>query len=53
MTIKMRIAQRDVIFEHCPQCDLKVWHRDGSVVSLDEVLELSRSMEGAQSRQDR
>lgn len=53
MTIKMRIAQRDVIFEHCPQCDLKVWHRDGSVVSLDDVLELSRSVGWAQSRSER
>lgn len=44
-TIRMRIAQREVVFQQCHECDARVWHRDGVVVSLDDVLELSREME--------
>lgn len=43
ITIRMRIAGRDIVFHRCAKCESNTWEGDGDVLSLDEVLELARA----------
>jgi len=43
ITIRMRIAGREIIFHRCARCESNTWEKEGDVLSLDEVLELARA----------
>ena len=43
ITIRMRIAGRDIVFHRCARCESNTWEDGGDVLSLDEVLELARA----------
>lgn len=43
ITIRMRIAGRDIVFHRCARCESNTWEEAGGVLSLDEVLELART----------
>lgn len=42
ITIRMRIAGREVVFHRCARCEANSWQDDGGVLTLTEVLELAR-----------
>jgi hypothetical protein len=43
ITIRMRIAGRDVVFHRCARCESNTWQDDSGVLTLGEVLELARA----------
>ena len=43
ITIRMRIAGREIVFHRCARCESNTWKDGGDVLSLDEVLELARA----------
>lgn len=44
ITIRMRIAGREIVFHRCARCESNTWEAsEGDVLSLDEVLELARA----------
>ena len=42
ITIRMRIAGREVIFHRCARCEANSWQDDGGVLTLGDVLELAK-----------
>ena len=42
VTIRMRIAGREVVFHRCSRCEANSWQDDTGVMSLGDVLELAR-----------
>jgi hypothetical protein len=42
ITIRMRIAGRDVVFHRCARCESNSWQDDSGKMTLGEVLELAR-----------
>ena len=42
VTIRMRIAGREVVFHRCSRCEANSWQDDAGVMSLGDVLELAR-----------
>ncbi len=42
ITIRMRIAGREVVFHRCARCEANSWQDDTGVMTLSEVLELAR-----------
>src|SRR5438477_11238853 len=43
ITIRMRVASREIVFHRCSKCEANTWQDDGGVLSLNEVLELARA----------
>jgi hypothetical protein len=43
ITIRMRVAGREIVFRRCAKCESNSWQDDAGVLSLDEVLELART----------
>jgi hypothetical protein len=43
ITIRMRIAGREIVFRRCSKCESNEWVDDVGVLSLDEVLQLARA----------
>ena len=43
ITIRMRVAGRDVAFQRCSACESNTWNEHSTVVTLDRVLELART----------
>jgi hypothetical protein len=43
ITIRMRVAGREIVFHRCSKCEANTWQDDVGVLSLDEVLELARA----------
>lgn len=43
ITIRMRIAGREIVFNRCARCESNTWQAEADVLSLDEVLELART----------
>jgi hypothetical protein len=42
ITIRMRVAGREIVFHRCNKCEANTWQDDAGVLSLTEVLELAR-----------
>lgn len=42
ITIRMRVAGREIVFHRCSKCEANTWQDDAGVLSLNEVLELAR-----------
>ena len=42
ITIRMRVAGREIVFRRCSKCESNTWQDDAGNLSLDEVLELAR-----------
>jgi hypothetical protein len=42
ITIRMRVAGREIVFHRCSKCEANTWQDDAGVLSLTEVLELAR-----------
>ena len=42
ITIRMRIAGRDLVFHHCCACESNTWHADKVAVPFDRLLALVR-----------
>jgi hypothetical protein len=42
ITIRMRIAGRDVVFQRCSRCESNSWQDDAGSLTLGEVLDLAR-----------
>ncbi len=43
VTIRMRVAGREIVFRRCSKCEANMWHDGAADLSLDEVLELARA----------
>jgi hypothetical protein len=43
ITIRMRVAGREIVFQRCSKCESNVWQDHAGDLSLDEVLELARA----------
>ena len=43
ITIRMRIAGREVVFQRCSSCETNTWHDDKGDLSLTRVLEMARA----------
>jgi hypothetical protein len=43
ITIRMRVAGREIVFHRCSKCEANTWKDDARVLSLDEVLDLARA----------
>ena len=43
ITIRMRVAGREIVFHRCSKCEANTWQDDAGVLSLTEVLELARA----------
>jgi hypothetical protein len=43
ITIRMRVAGREIVFHRCSKCEANTWKDDVGVLSLDEVLDLARA----------
>jgi hypothetical protein len=43
VTIRMRVAGREIVFRRCNKCEANSWQDGAGVLSLDEVLELARA----------
>jgi len=43
VTIRMRVAGREIVFRRCSKCESNMWQDDAGDLSLDEVLELARA----------
>ena len=42
ITIRMRIAGREVVFHRCARCESNSWQDDAGQLTLGEVLDLAR-----------
>jgi hypothetical protein len=43
ITIRMRIAAKDIVFRRCSRCESNSWQDDGGDLTLAEVLDLARA----------
>jgi hypothetical protein len=43
ISIRMRIAGREIVFQRCSSCEANTWHDDDGNLSLTRVLELART----------
>ncbi len=43
VTIRMRVAGREIVFSRCSRCASNSWQGSAGDMSLDEILELARS----------
>ena len=43
ITIRMRVAGREVVFHRCNKCEANTWEDHAGALSLDEVLQLARA----------
>ena len=44
ITIRMRVAGREIVFRRCARCEANIWQDEAAgVLSLDDVLELARA----------
>ena len=43
ITIRMRVAGREIVFNRCNKREANTWQDDAGVLSLPEVLELARA----------
>jgi hypothetical protein len=43
ITIRMRVAGREIVFRRCARCEANTWQDAGGVLSLDDVLEIARA----------
>ncbi len=43
ITIRMRVAGRELLFRRCNKCEANMWQDDAGELSLDEVLALARA----------
>jgi hypothetical protein len=43
ITIRMRVAGREIVFHRCSKCEANTWQDGSAVLSLNEVLELARA----------
>jgi hypothetical protein len=43
ITIRMRIAGREVVFHRCARCESNSWQDDSGALTLGQVLELARA----------
>jgi hypothetical protein len=43
ITIRMRIAARDIVFRRCAKCESNSWEDDGGDLTLAQVLDLARA----------
>jgi hypothetical protein len=43
ITIRMRVAGRELVFRRCNKCEANQWQDDAGELSLDEVLALARA----------
>ena len=43
ITIRMRVAGRELVFRRCNKCEANMWQDDAREMSLDEVLALARA----------
>ena len=43
ITIRMRIAGREVVFERCSSCELNTWHDGNGALVLTNVLAMART----------
>ena len=43
ITIRMRVAGREIVFHRCSKCESNTWQDDVGVLSLNEVLDLARA----------
>jgi hypothetical protein len=43
ITIRMRIAARDIVFRRCARCESNSWQDDAGDLTLAQVLELARA----------
>ena len=43
ITIRMRVAGREIVFRRCAKCESNSWQDGAGVLSLDEVLERARA----------
>jgi hypothetical protein len=43
ITIRMRVAGREIVFHRCSKCEANTWQDDSGVLSLTEVLDLARA----------
>jgi hypothetical protein len=43
ITIRMRIAGREVVFQRCSTCEVNTWHDDLGDLTLTRVLEMART----------
>ena len=44
ITIRMRVAERDLVFRRCFNCESNTWTTDAGVLSLDMVLDHVRAI---------
>jgi hypothetical protein len=43
ITIRMRIAAREIVFSRCSRCESNSWQDDAGDLTLAQVLELARA----------
>jgi hypothetical protein len=43
ITIRMRVAGREIVFRRCARCEANTWQDAAGALSLDDVLELART----------
>ena len=43
ITIRMRVAAREIVFHRCSKCESNTWQDHEGQLSLDAVLELARA----------
>ena len=43
ITIRMRVAGREIVFHRCSKCEANTWQDGEAVLSLNEVLELAKA----------
>lgn len=43
ITIRMRIAGREVVFHRCARCESNSWQDNSGAMTLGEVLDLARA----------
>jgi len=49
--ITSSLGDGEVTMRSCPTCETKTWVRDGAVLDIREVLELTAEQHGRRSRQ--
>jgi hypothetical protein len=42
ITIRMRVAGREIVFHRCAKCEANTWQDDAGTLTLGEVLDLAR-----------
>src|SRR3974377_1098356 len=50
ITIRMRVAGREIVFHRCSKCEANTWQDDMGVLSVNEVLELAPPVWGVGER---